>query len=440
MVAAACSSYPPTACDLSLCGNGVIDSCMFCDPTGAGGGPLGGGGPPPPGPMGGGGFCSTSIEPCDGANVGGVTCTGLGYFSGGVGCTTGCALDDSACEACGPLSGELPGCNANATPGNALRVALAATDDTIALAWSDASIADNLPRVRITLFSADLTPLMTTAPFGPPGTVRVAIVPSTIGWLVAAESSKQVIEVHAVDPSGVTQLAASVDGYDPMFGARTDGPLLAWIDGSSQQRVAFLSPTGVVTDAPVKAFGSVVEPEFGSVVFAGDAFLVSTRLFGASVFRVGLDGTVGNPKGPVGNDTEYPQIAFVAGETRMTYADFGVNPVGVRHVRLDPVTGAALSAPTVVANSPEEYNVAPLVPDEASGGVIGVFSGYTGGTGVGSHVDVRKLDANGSTTSIVHVAKSKGVRSYRIARRGTEIVVAWMAADCGRVGIARVVP
>jgi hypothetical protein len=440
MTAVSCSSYPGTPCDASLCGNGMIDTCTYCDPTGAGGGPLGGGGPPPPGPMGGGGFCSTSTEPCDGTNVGGATCTSLGYFAGAVACSAACAIDDGGCESCAPPSATVPACTATATPGNALRVALAATADTIALAWTDASIADTKPRTRITLFSSDLAPLMTTAPFGPPGAIRVAIVPTSIGWLVAAEGSMPSIEVHAVDPSGVTQLAATVPAaFDPMLAARPEGPLLAWIDTSSQPRVSLLAPTGVAVTAPTGPSLVVAEPEYGSAVFAGDAFVVATRGSGASIFRVGLDGAVSPAKSPVGGSTEYPQIALVGGELRMTYADFGANPVGVRHVRLDP-TGAKLSPPTVVANAPEEYNVAPLVPDEVDGGVFGVFSGYTGGTGIGSHVDVRRLDASGATTSLVHVAKSPSVRSYRIVRRGPEIIVAWMGAGCGRVGLARVVP
>jgi len=51
------------------------------------------------------GGCGSGVidagEECDGNNLGGLSCSSLGYDAGNLACSTSCTLDDSACTACG---------------------------------------------------------------------------------------------------------------------------------------------------------------------------------------------------------------------------------------------------------------------------------------------------------------------------------------------------
>jgi len=74
-----CLPVGPQSCFLlPNCGDGVRNDCMA--PSGLG-------------------FCPfvTRTEPCDGSDLGGQTCKSLGYNSGELACTTGCAFDTSGC-------------------------------------------------------------------------------------------------------------------------------------------------------------------------------------------------------------------------------------------------------------------------------------------------------------------------------------------------------
>ena len=51
------------------------------------------------------GFLHQGVEACDGADLGGQTCEGLGFDGGDLACAPGCVFDTAACAACG--DGEL---------------------------------------------------------------------------------------------------------------------------------------------------------------------------------------------------------------------------------------------------------------------------------------------------------------------------------------------
>jgi hypothetical protein len=56
-------------------------------------------------------------EQCDGANLGGQSCTSLGYLGGTLGCSTGCSFDTSGCvSSAAPASGQQSCWDASGTP------------------------------------------------------------------------------------------------------------------------------------------------------------------------------------------------------------------------------------------------------------------------------------------------------------------------------------
>jgi hypothetical protein len=148
---------PPSSCPQSLCGNGKLDTNCATDDAG------------------------TSVsEECDGRDLGGATCAGLGYVGGTLACKSNCTLDGQGCESCGS-DPRIMTCAHPVTPSPPATISLATTSTEIAVAWSEASAGG----LHFTRFSPDLTVLSDVACFPGLDVGSVSLVSMTSGWLIA---------------------------------------------------------------------------------------------------------------------------------------------------------------------------------------------------------------------------------------------------------------
>ena len=101
---------------------------------------------------------------------------------------------------------------------------------------------------------------------------------------------------------------------------------------------------------------------------------------------------------------------------------------------------------------PEYYDPAPAaaVGDDT----VVLLPGYTGGTGVASHLDVARVRQDGAAIYPRYVLARTGlvdsISSYALASRGADLIAAWLIADSTQgdssrvypsaIGLARVIP
>lgn len=419
-----CKGVP--ACGVSACGDGQISVCMVCS-DGPGG--LQGGGPPPVGPMGAGGFCSTVQEACDGTNLGGASCTALGYGGDGtVTCSATCELDASKCTSCKPSSSVtcLPGTLPTTT--QVAHLTLVHDGKVPVVGWSDTTGA-----YVALLDPMTLAPTQKAGPFGAPLS-RIAVAPTSLGYLVVlTDPGGSFGHMHLLSPQLADTPVGGFDGYGVTFGQRSDGPLaLAWGQGLVAH---VLSPAGTTLASSESFSAPIVEPEFANVDFDGTNFVLAQRgPLGAQLFRISLTATVTKLPPPGSPSTEYPRVAASSGAYLMTYNDFGVSPATVNFRRFDQ-KGAPLGPLEIIGSTPEQFNVAPVIDHGGAPRVL--LGGYTGQTGVGKTLDV--LTVGGAK---VPVAAAPAVSEWQWVPDGGSLVVGWIVGQgCGsRVELARVTP
>ena len=319
-------------------------------------------------------------------------------------------------------------------------LSLAATSTSVALAWTETD-GGSAGKGYVALLSADLGVKTILGPLGPAGLRRARIVPSDGGWTVAYDdvASKQILIFHVDASGGVTNAASFTNAFDPLLVEGPDGSLLAWQGGGTTELyLAVLSPKGAVVTSTVVPSFQVTEWDFGGGVFVDGGWLVAQR--GPSgVSYVRFAGGTLSTKSPFGGSTEYPTITADGGEIRVTFNEFGGNPATVRYGRIDSA-GNALGPSVAIAKAPAQFNEAPIV---SAGGLSWVLlGGYTGQTGVGQSLDLLTLDAAGNALGApLPLVREPSTRQYRIARRGPELVVAWVGGSCGStVGLLRLLP
>jgi hypothetical protein len=417
--ACAASVAPAPVCG-GLCGNGVVDSCQGqCGPC-----PGGGSGGPPV--WDGGNCCTTVSESCDGTNLGGTTCVSLGFNGGTLACNGGCTFDTTGCNHCGSDPHVL-GCGNAAGAADVTSLALAASDSAIGLAW--AAGPQGQRGLHVSILAPDLSVTAQVGCLGTDDVAAVAIAATPAGWLVAAQIPAGVA-IYPLRADGTPVGSASIlpGAGTPIFAQQPGGgPLLVWVTGQSGAFATFLDAAGGV-GAAVPLFGGspITEPQYGSAVYVGDGFLVALRTSnGASVVHLALDGTLGASHS-VGAETEYPQLAWTGSEARVTYGNFG-GTAAVDLLRLD-ATGAPIGSAVTAGSTPQYYDPAPIVG--AQGDSVVLLPGYTGGTGIASHVDVGRFAADGHAVYSAYVLGQGGVdriSQYRLAVRGDDVVAAWLS-------------
>ena len=279
------------------------------------------------------------------------------------------------------------------------------------------------------------------------------------GWLVAAGGTAG-ISIYPLladgTPSGGAQVIAGAE--KPILAANpAGGPLLLWVRSATAgaANATWLGQDGSV-GTTVSLLASTLEPEFGSAIYTNQGFLVALRDTneGASVMRVGLDGSVGVAH-PLGETTEYPQVTWADSEARVLYADFSqssTNQLTTKYVRLDS-TGAPLGSPVVVGNTPTYYGRSPIVT--VGNDTIGLLPGYTSVTDTATHLDVARIAPDGhlvhSPYAVGMAGTADSLSRYHVALRGPDIITAWLGASSagtrspyppypGAIGIARVSP
>jgi hypothetical protein len=436
------ASPPSPACGAALCGNGTIDSCNDCPDGGWGGdfgeGPRGPGGPP----------CVSGVEDCDGAQLGGASCTSLGFAGGTLHCLSSCHYDTSGCERCASAGGHVAACTdsiAGAKAPSAL--AVAATADEIGLAWISTTAGG--PELWFARLTPDLSLITKTGPIAAncPGSIALATRPG--GWELATSAYEQGVQLFAIDAAGTVTGRKQItpSGHGATFGERPGAtPLLAWIDDKgSFLGTEIVSADGLSATPPVQIPmpGGVVD-SFVSSVYVGGGFLVATRSYNRIVVaRVETDGsTTGTLTDPTPDEAEFPALASAGNEARLVYGHFAGSPVTVELVRLD-AQGKALASPIVVGSAPAYYDIA--YPVAAGTDTLVVLGNYTGGVDLAQHLDVVRVDQAGNKLWGPRTIATDPtmLADYNAVMSGSVLVSAFIeggTTEPSGVGAARIVP
>lgn len=407
------------------CGDDVRSTCTVCRPGPCG--PRPPGGPPPPEEC-----CEEVTEVCDGTDLGGATCSGLGFAGGTLECTGQCTVDEGTCTTC-RSGASILGCDDAVVTGLApSALALAATATDVALAW----VSDG-GSLRFARFDSMLRRVTETECFGPSDARRVALAETTSGWLLAVGSSAG-LDIYALDRDGAVRGTSRrvVGGHSPLMAGRSGStPLLVWTAGGNV-RAALLDDGGDELWRTDLA-SSPTEPHLGSAVAVGDGFLVAMRVAGVQVYRLrASDGRVTSTSTPGGSATEYPKLASDGTTARISWSDFG----GSGRALWAPLDadGARTATATELGAIPDYFNPSPMVAIGAD--TLVLLGGYTGTTAHAGQLDLRRLRATGATIGTGYTLDEDPnmATDYRIARRGPEAVVAWVGVGYpGRIGLAR---
>jgi hypothetical protein len=411
---------------------------MQCNPCGRGG-PGIDAGPPPPWDA---GVCCTEVtETCDGADLGGVTCTSLGYRGGTLGCDGNCGHDTGTCDACADPEARGVCQSAVVRSLNAQDLALAVNGDRIALAW-----VEGATHVGVALLDRGLNVLRSTPCAGFAGARRVALTATRVGFLLAVENAGGVrLNPLTLDGTLGAQGATIPDGRTPLLAPGPSGDaLLVYTSSGAAVRAVRATPEGAVTRTQATLFTDVTEPEYGSATLAGDGWLVAMRVRGVEVVRVGLDLSVGAPQRPAGEDTEYPQVVGSGARAALTWSSFGGATIAVHIAELSPA--GALAGPVRTFVSPlsatRYFNVAPVA---AVGDDLAVLLGtHTGRTGASGRLDLVRENAlplMRVTTPHPVTRSPEAATHYRVAALESTAVVAWIGEGTPRrIGLARLTP
>lgn len=418
------------------CGNGTVDSCDICppgavpseaalrvapcDPAIAPAGL-----PCVPTPV-----CTRVSEQCDGAPPLGQTCEAIGFSGGTLGCGATCNRDESACDSC-PDDERVVACDDRVLGiEGATVVALATQGDAIGLAWSSPSTG-----TAFGVFDSDLASVSpSTGVTGATSVLGVGTLPE--GYLVAANSS-----VVVLDSMGGLVSERVATGMTAAFvSTGSESPLVVWTVGVGA--VATLLDESGAEVWQTQLSDDVIELSYGSAVATEGGFLVALRTSANGVEVMRLDaatGEVTDVSAPGGSSTEYPQLASDGTSARAVWADFSGSPA-VHFAALD-ARGARVGDPVVLGGSPDYFNRSPLALHGDDAMVL--FGGYTGATGQGQALHVRRVDAAGATVyGDVRVQHDANFVSWpRIAPLGEQFVLAWVAGGLpGRVGLVKFAP
>lgn len=430
----------PPLCGPAVCGNGVIDSCEQCNicpgrpapdlDAGTAGAPF----IPPPGD---GGCCALVQEECDGVLLG-ATCPSLGWAGGRVSCNGSCSLNQGECTSCAASGAACRDWDVDGRDPIAMDAVTDAGGTHLIVAWVTSGATSAR---RGGLHLADYGPTLSTPRVspcvGPSDATDIAI--ATIdGTLLLAIGQPQGILIATYDAATETWTdRQTIPGaYQPRFArGRTDRAVLTYGSGGSGLIARALSAQGA-SQWTTAVLTDVVEPEFTSAVFVGDAVLIAARSgsFGVSAVQISARGQLGLVQALDTRETEYPQLAAIEGDTvAATWTRFGSGEVV--WTTLNSI-GQPNSAATRVSGLPVDFNTTPMAV--ANGRVHALLGGYTGTTGLAHRLALTELTTPGAPQ--LEVARAAmGLRDYRILTVGSSIVMAWIAPGIwGRVGVAAI--
>lgn len=416
-IGGSCPEPELSGCDVDTapsCGNGSRDRDLLC-------------------------FESLVDEQCEGDDLAGQTCEGLGFVGGHLRCRADCHFDVTSCTLCSP-DARVPYClfSPDSVEGALPRDgygALGATrwGDTVAAGWTGSG------GLRLALIDpADGSFLLNTGCIVEEGAGAVALAATPTGGIVAVEVNDD-LDVIVLDrdmrPRGEPRhiLGAS----QPILASRPDGgPLLVFQQGSAVM-AALLDEEGTEAFRTSLIEGGL-EVYLGSAVWVGDGFLVAQRDLAAGVrlHRVNVDGTVAEGTWAHGGSAEYPKILWSGTEALMTYADFGSGPV-MAWARFDKY-GVSLSEPVPLVDSSSYFNVAPIV--RVGNESIALLAGSTGLVGLGTSLVVARLGDDGiEQGDRIGITEATNIYDHRIVALDDSAVVLWIQGQYpGRLARARV--
>jgi hypothetical protein len=452
---------PEPACGTTSCGDGQLTRCTSCGVEAGAGAPGASAGTSASdsAQCGPGQVATTSVEACDGADLGEESCASLGFSGGQLGCGPTCAFDTRRCVTCvdDPHVQRCGHASVNADQPSSL--AVTASDTEIVVAWVAGpgayTIVPGTPgQVRLGRFDTDLALIEEIDCIGPQDAQRVAIARTASGYLLAIETTNDILlqplDTHAM-PRGQ---ARSISGaWFPLLASRqtggqvmAGGPLLVYSVRPSTNpsgntiQATLVDDDGGQASAPVTLFTSGTLTDEASAVFTGDGFLVADLADDGNVVRVGLDGQVA-AKVTLPHVGEFPQLAWTGTEARVLYGDLP-DQSGLYWMRLDK-QAKPLSEPVRVADGSDYYNIAPII--DVGGDTLVLLPGGLSTIDQSTHLEVARLSSagvqGGAPYSIVQ--DPERVANPRWTRFGRDVIVAWiggLAGFPGHIGLARLKP
>jgi hypothetical protein len=317
-------------------------------------------------------------------------------------------------------------------------LSLATSGDQTAIAWTLA----NEGGVYIAFYDRDLRLVANLGPIGHTrGDWPVPIAATPEGWVVAIPHNffDPGIDVIALSSCGaVTGTFALPGAVDLAFAAEPGkAPLVAWIDLASgpMVRAGRLGADGRSVPATVALFsGEFYDEGPLSATFVGDGFLVAGFTSGGvTIARVEADGTFrGTVQTPFGAHTYEARLTSDGARTEIAYFDTGGLTATMSLASLDR-TGVPVGAPRPLDVTTRVLGLAV----DANGRAVALTT-----DDLGIVLEALPLRADDTLDTPVPLGGDyKGVARGALARRGSELVAAWIGGGCeGRLHLARLAP
>ena len=432
---------PSAACGAAACGNGVIDSCNECG--------------------------RMATELCDGSALGGRTCQDFGDAGGPLKCSTRCGWDTSACTRCSATDDVLRACiNAPVDASVPTRIAMDATDQEIAIAWTSPDAAGVL-RLHFARFAPDLTLISESGPFIGTCPDEIALAARPGGWSLVVTSHAN-MHLLALDATGAQTAVRPVAS---LWSSRTNtkvvlahregtGPLLAWDDGfagdppiptpygwghimlvGADGNSIASGPAPLHFDAPTLESIAAIPTPVGWLVASDHHSADGSNLSEIEIVETNWDGILQRDAPRAGLPNGKPRMAAEGRDFRMSFLLGGsVYVTGLAY------NGVLLGEP--VALGPQYNHPAPLVLIDGSTSVFAAFG--TGNAPRALHY--LQYDANFKPVGAPRViaTDADAIKTYVAARRGPDAIVAWIngtppapgtsGIGPSSIGLARVTP
>ncbi len=426
----------PTNCLEGLCGNGVRDTCT------ASSGP---------------GTCPSysSYEVCDGNDLGGQTCTSLGYGSGVLACSDTCfSWDTTGCYTCAAGSPVVARCNV--VPTVSTGISMAATDTETALAWVegrdygalDIGFARLSSALDVISTGSIADAALAAAQPGDNPSVKIAALPS--GWLVLAATGSS-ISLYTLDGAGDVVARSALDPMSGGFGISSPilvsqpngGPLVIWQVISTYAAVVSADGLSVTTpiEVPVNSYdGGGSLPSLASATLAAGKFQAVFNENCAAgpcleIVSIAPNGTVAGSFQPPGVAAPWgAQLVSGADDLRLLYvADCGTtltNPC-LMWQRMS-ATGAALSPPVLIDGSSTSG-----LPNSAV--ALGADS-YLASDSANWSSTLVHLASDGSIAGGPSLIAQGGSAGTVMVRQGSNLVAGWIDNGPSHIEVARLTP
>jgi hypothetical protein len=370
----------------------------------------------------------------------------LGFVGGELGCQSTCEFDTTQCGRCAPLGGLVSACEPAPVATRQLwSLDIAASGSEFGMAWVGANL-DAQVELAFARFADDLALLMEPVVVPAGCTTEVALAAVGNQWFLALTSDVGVA-LTVLDDDGKVRSAhvLASEGVAPKIAAGPEGALIVWGQDGSIFAV-LVDESANVSSAPASLpFGTEAgDYEYDlDVARAGDGYLVAARVSaGIRLARVELDGSFApTTAAPVNEESEYPRLATLGDEVRMTYADFsgGIGVSGPRWIRLTSA-GEAAGPATVLGTTPDHYGPTAhaLIADDS----IVMLAGYTGISLTAGFLDAARFTGDGVASGAAErmVTDPTFIRQVHTVVVDGRVIAAWLNGQPTTIGLARLGP